>query len=211
MIINIIIKFFYSSFQKHFGSSFPQGATCSQKGYRKENTSLSLLDFHISDHGVQVWELELPIQAQGTIIQLNEQITQNLHQELISKLSEPCKSSAEALLCKYAFPDCTLKEGVAVGLPLCQEDCMALRNHYCFKDWALIEDNKRRNSFVKTRGHFRLPKCELLPTHNNSTKTCTKSSITTMRWDLATSKLKKTELEFSTGVHKTAENANLQD
>ena len=103
--------------------------------------------------------------------------------------------------------------GIAVGLPLCHEDCMALRNHYCFKDWALIDDNKRRNVFVKSRGkfreiilsnskklqkstvfrvfsgHFRLPKCEDLPKHSNSTKTCTKSSITTMRWDLATSKL----------------------
>ena len=44
--------------------------------------------------------------------------------------------------------------GIAVGLPLCHEDCMALRNHYCFKDWALIDDNKRRNVFVKSRGKF---------------------------------------------------------
>lgn len=119
---------------------------------------------------------------------LNEQITQNLHAEVINGLAEPCKSAAEALLCKYAFPDCTLKEGIAVGLPLCQEDCMALRNHYCYKDWALIEDNKRRNVYIKSRGHFRLPVCEDLPKYSNSSKTCTKSSITTMRWDLATSK-----------------------
>ena len=120
---------------------------------------------------------------------LNEQITQNLWDEVVKKLKEPCRSAAEALLCKYAFPDCTLKEGVAVGLPLCNEDCMALRTHYCFKDWALIEDNKRRGTFVQSRGHFRLPKCENLPKHDNSSKTCTKSSITQMRWDLATSKL----------------------
>jgi hypothetical protein len=118
---------------------------------------------------------------------LNEQITQNLWDEMISKLKEPCKSAAEALLCKYAFPDCVLQEGVAIGLPLCHGDCMALRNHYCFKDWALVEDNKRRSSFIQSRGHFRLPKCEELPKYGNSSKTCTKSSITTMRWDLATS------------------------
>ena len=77
----------------------------------------------------------------------------------------------------------------AVGLPICYEDCMAVRNHYCFKDWALIEDNKKRkNIFVKSRGHFRLPQCEHLPKHDNSTKTCTKSSVPLMRWDLATSK-----------------------
>ena len=86
---------------------------------------------------------------------LNEQIVQSLHDEIIKKLAEPCQSAAEALLCKYAFPDCTLKDGVAIGLPLCNEDCSALRNHYCYKDWALIEDNKRRNVFIKSRGHFR--------------------------------------------------------
>ena len=96
----------------------------------------------------------------------------------------------QALLCKYAFPDCVLNEGVAVGLPLCQQDCIALRNHFCFKDWAMIEDNKRRSIFVESRGHFRLPKCDTLPTYDNSTtasKACTRSSITSMRWDLATS------------------------
>ena len=43
---------------------------------------------------------------------LNEQITQNLWDELISKLKPPCRDAAEALLCKYAFPDCTLNEGI---------------------------------------------------------------------------------------------------
>ena len=96
----------------------------------------------------------------------------------------------QALLCKYAFPDCVLNEGVAVGLPLCQQDCIALKHHFCYKDWALIEDNKRRGIFIDSRGHFRLPKCDILPAHDNSTtnnKACTRSSITAMRWDLATS------------------------
>ena len=93
-------------------------------------------------------------------------------------------------MCKYAFPDCVLNEGVAVGLPLCQQDCIALKHHFCYKDWALIEDNKRRGIFIDSRGHFRLPKCDILPAHDNSTtndKACTRSSITAMRWDLATS------------------------
>ena len=96
----------------------------------------------------------------------------------------------QALLCKYAFPDCVLNEGVAIGLPLCQQDCVALRNHFCYKDWAMIEDNKRRNNFLESRGHFRLPKCDVLPKYDNSTtanKSCTRSSSTAKRWDLATS------------------------
>ena len=51
---------------------------------------------------------------------LNEQITQSLWTELIGKLQEPCRSAAESLLCKYAFPDCVLDEGAAIGLPLCR-------------------------------------------------------------------------------------------
>ncbi len=93
----------------------------------------------------------------------------------------------QAVLCKYAFPDCVLKEGVSVGLPICQEDCLALRNHYCFNEWALIKDNKRRGIYVKSRGHFRLPQCERLPKYDNSTKVCTKTSVTEMVWDMATS------------------------
>ena len=93
-------------------------------------------------------------------------------------------------MCKYAFPDCVLNEGVAVGLPLCQQDCVALKHHFCYKDWAMIEDNKRREMYIDSRGHFRLPKCDALPKYDNSTtasKACTRSSITAMRWDLATS------------------------
>ena len=80
---------------------------------------------------------------------------------------------------------------------------MALRNHYCFKDWALIEDNKRRNIYVKSRGHFRLPRCESLPKYSNSSKTCTKSSITTMRWDLATTNCVKGNGRFYQGQLNT--------
>ena len=93
----------------------------------------------------------------------------------------------QSLLCKYAFPDCTLKDGNAVGLPICQEDCVALRSHFCFNDWATIEDNKRRGVLVANRGHFRLPKCEKLPKYDNATKVCTKSSVTSMIYDLSTS------------------------
>lgn len=58
----------------------------------------------------------------------------------------------QSLLCKYAFPDCVLPDnGIAIGLSLCQEDCIALRSHFCFNDWATIEDNKRRDIFVGGR------------------------------------------------------------
>ena len=53
----------------------------------------------------------------------------------------------------------------------------------------MIDDNKRRNVMVNSRGHFRLPDCEHLPKYDNTTATkhCTRTTITTMKWDLATS------------------------
>ena len=93
----------------------------------------------------------------------------------------------QALLCKYAFPDCVIEEGEPVGLPLCQQDCLAVQKHFCLTQWAVLEDEKRRGSFLNSRGHFRLPLCQTLPKYTNSThKTCTRSSITLMSWDLAT-------------------------
>lgn len=48
-------------------------------------------------------------------------------QELIETLQEPCRAAAEAMLCHYAFPDCSIKAGEAAGLPLCYEDCVAIK------------------------------------------------------------------------------------
>uniref|UniRef100_A0A0K2T6A4 receptor protein-tyrosine kinase n=1 Tax=Lepeophtheirus salmonis TaxID=72036 RepID=A0A0K2T6A4_LEPSM len=142
---------------------------------------------------------------------LNEQITESLWKELISNLIEPCRSAAEALLCKYAFPDCALQDSCAIGLPLCYEDCVALRSHYCFNDWALIMDNKRKDIFIEARGHFRLPICEKLPKYNNKSKICTKSSITTMRYEMATTSCMKGNGRFYQGsVNQTHEGVSCQ-
>ena len=62
--------------------------------------------------------------------------------------------------------------GIAVGLPLCHEDCMALRNHYCFKEWALIDDNKRRNVFIKSRGKFCEESLKRLKSDKNQRFSC---------------------------------------
>ncbi|XP_059091496.1 tyrosine-protein kinase transmembrane receptor Ror2-like isoform X1 [Tigriopus californicus] len=172
-----------SDFEKDYSQGYC--APYSGKLCRKFLQGRGLVWFHVSQDNSGGW--------------LNEQIAQNLWNEVIENLLEPCKSAAENLLCKYAFPDCVLHEGNAVGLPLCQEDCIAIRNHYCFNDWTMIEDNKKRKVFIKSRGHFRLPECEKLPKHNNSTKTCTKSSITNMRWDLTSSTCVKGNGQFYQG------------
>lgn len=44
---------------------------------------------------------------------------------------------------------------------------MATHFQYCYNDWVLIEEKKERNICIKSRGHFRLPNCSLLPRYLN--------------------------------------------
>eukprot|EP00090_Calanus_glacialis_P001913 TRINITY_DN11429_c0_g1_i1.p1 TRINITY_DN11429_c0_g1~~TRINITY_DN11429_c0_g1_i1.p1 ORF type:complete len:925 (-),score=149.21 TRINITY_DN11429_c0_g1_i1:197-2971(-) len=117
----------------------------------------------------------------------NEEITMSIRDELINTLEQPCRSAAEAMLCHYAFPDCVIKSGDAAGLPLCYEDCVALKQHFCYSEWTNIVKQKERGISLRSRGHFRLPDCENLPRIGVTNNTCTKTGITDMRWDLATS------------------------
>nr|CAD7398334.1 unnamed protein product [Timema cristinae] len=113
---------------------------------------------------------------------LNEQITAGLWDEMITSLKEPCRSAAEKLLCTYAFPQCVLRDSYPVGLPLCAEDCVAVRQLFCYNDWALIEDNKHRGIYFKSRGHFQLPNCETLPGFRGSTQSiCSNARLTEMK------------------------------
>ncbi|XP_011503745.1 PREDICTED: tyrosine-protein kinase transmembrane receptor Ror2 [Ceratosolen solmsi marchali] len=131
---------------------------------------------------------------------LNEKITTDLWDELIQKLTEPCRSAAEKMLCFYAFPQC---QGI-VGLPLCYEDCMAVRLQFCFNDWALIEDNKVREIYIRSRGHFRLPECEKLPKISNEELTCSHVSLTVMNKNLITYDCYKDKGRFYMGkINKT--------
>ncbi|XP_059469753.1 tyrosine-protein kinase transmembrane receptor Ror2-like [Neocloeon triangulifer] len=116
---------------------------------------------------------------------LNEQITTGLWDEMIDNLKEPCRSAAEKLLCTYAFPQCQIHEGYPVGLPLCQEDCVAVKDLFCYNDWALIEDNKQRGVFFRSRGHFVLPECSTLPSFKEPEK-CSHAGLTTVQEDQVT-------------------------
>ncbi|XP_058831193.1 tyrosine-protein kinase transmembrane receptor Ror2 [Topomyia yanbarensis] len=100
----------------------------------------------------------------------NEKIAAALFRDLINDLSDYCRPAAEKMLCAYAFPQCVIKDGVTLRLPLCYEDCVATHLQFCYNDWALIEEKKERGDVIKSRGHFRLPNCEELPRHNKSAR-----------------------------------------
>ncbi|XP_028148238.1 tyrosine-protein kinase transmembrane receptor Ror2 [Diabrotica virgifera virgifera] len=109
----------------------------------------------------------------------NELITTALWDEIIVPLEEPCRSAAEKLLCFYAFPDCNISK----PLPLCYEDCVAVKQLFCYKDWALIEDKKEQGIFVKSRGHFRLPDCAGFPKFNKDMVECSYAGLTELKLD----------------------------
>lgn len=92
------------------------------------------------------------------------------------------------MMCAYAFPKCHIQNGNAIKLPLCYEDCIATHFQYCYNDWVLIEEKKGRNIFIKSREHFRLPNCDILPKYNESTKTCSYIALAEIKADQATCK-----------------------
>lgn len=95
----------------------------------------------------------------------------------------------QKLLCTYSFPQCQLRNGYAVALPLCAEDCLAVRQLFCYNDWALIEDNKQRGIYFKSRGHFQLPDCESLPIFQGTNPpACSHAKLTEMKMEEVTCK-----------------------
>lgn len=119
----------------------------------------------------------------------NEKITTGLWREMISTLREPCRSRAEKLLCAYAFPKCINKDGVGdFALPLCYEDCIAVKMQFCYNDWIVFEEQKRRGVYFESRGHFRFPECEKLPRFSGkgSHVTCNYVGITNMDYSEVT-------------------------
>lgn len=84
-------------------------------------------------------------------------------------------NNLQKLLCVYAFPECHMDN----LLPICYEECIAVRQLFCYKEWALIEDKKRRGIYFKSRGHFELPDCEKLPKYKieNNTATCSYAGL----------------------------------
>lgn len=114
----------------------------------------------------------------------NEEITSKLWQEILITYEEPCRSAAENLLCTYAFPECNVDQ----PLPLCYEDCVAVKELFCYKEWAFIEEKKKSGVIIQSRGHFRLPDCNELPKHNKESKnvTCAYAGLVDMKPDEVT-------------------------
>lgn len=84
----------------------------------------------------------------------------------------------QKLLCAYAFPQCLVTEEGSMPLPLCYEDCIAVRDQFCYSEWSLIEMNRKDQKYYKSRGHFTLPNCDELPKISNGIPTCSHTRVT---------------------------------
>lgn len=138
---------------------------------------------------------------------LNEHITRELWAEMIDNFREPCRTAAERLLCRFAFPECHLEDGYQVGLPLCHEDCVAVRSLFCVNEWLLIEQNKQENRILKNRNHFRLPDCDQLESHGNGSKrVCSHIGLTEIDPDQVTYNCRKGRGRWYFGKQNTTMN-----
>ncbi|XP_064476503.1 tyrosine-protein kinase transmembrane receptor Ror2-like isoform X2 [Ornithodoros turicata] len=140
------------------------------------------------------------ISMETSPVMLNEQLTQQIWEELISSLQEPCRTAAEVMLCYYAFPQCEWRARLAIPKPLCREDCIAVRESFCYNEWAMIEDNKQRGIYFKSRGHFRLPECEQLPSYINDSSDCSHAHLTDIKEDQVTTTCIKGRGRFYQGT-----------
>ena len=72
-----------------------------------------LVWFNISQDNAGGWrneEITLAIKQARSFNNQNVDINiEKIPQELIETLQEPCRAAAEAMLCHYAFPDCSIQ------------------------------------------------------------------------------------------------------
>ena len=66
-----------------------------------------------------------------------------------------------------------------------REDCLAVKDLFCFDEWLTVEENKKQRVFFKSRAHFRLPRCGELPSRDNESAPCSRVEL----FDFQASKL----------------------
>ncbi|XP_037087546.1 tyrosine-protein kinase transmembrane receptor Ror2-like, partial [Pollicipes pollicipes] len=95
-------------------------------------------------------------------------------------LSDVCRPALETLLCSVAFPQCSQSNGTQAALPPCREDCLAVRELFCAKEWLLVKDSR-------VPSHLALPTCEQLPEHGDGARhRCSYAGLTVMLTSLVT-------------------------
>lgn len=80
-----------------------------------------------------------------------------------------------AVSCAYGFAFVTVK--YLFFITFNRESCLAVKDLFCFDEWLLVQNNRNEGVFFRTRGHFRLPVCEDLPSQHNHSAVCTDAKL----------------------------------
>ena len=70
-------------------------------------------------------------------------ITETLQQP--SFVSQECQSYVNPLLCQLRLPDCDESSSKPKGKPICQDECLVLKNRFCKKEYS---DVKKRAASI---------------------------------------------------------------
>lgn len=66
-----------------------------------------------------------------------------------------------------------------------REDCQAVRDLFCHREWSDLLTNKAKGVFLKSRAHLRLPDCARLPSRADSV--CSSANLFDISLDVITS------------------------
>ncbi|XP_050185325.1 muscle, skeletal receptor tyrosine-protein kinase isoform X2 [Myiozetetes cayanensis] len=106
----------------------------------------------------------------------------------LKMVSSFCQPAAESLLCNYIFQECNPSGAGPAPKPVCRENCLAVKDLYCFKEWLSMEENSQKGIYKPGLMLLTLPECNRLPSLHEDPSSCThipffdfkKENITTL-------------------------------
>ncbi|XP_055555224.1 muscle, skeletal receptor tyrosine-protein kinase isoform X4 [Falco biarmicus] len=91
----------------------------------------------------------------------------------LKMVSSFCQPAAESLLCNYIFQECNPSGAGPAPKPVCRENCLAVKDLYCFKEWLSMEENSQKGIYKPGLMLLNLPECNRLPSLHQDPSTCT--------------------------------------
>ncbi|XP_059689814.1 muscle, skeletal receptor tyrosine-protein kinase [Gavia stellata] len=92
----------------------------------------------------------------------------------LKMVSSFCQPAAESLLCNYIFQECNPSGAGPAPKPVCRENCLAVKDLYCFKEWLSMEENAQKGIYKPGLMLLTLPECNRLPSLHQDPSACTR-------------------------------------
>ncbi|XP_032857428.1 muscle, skeletal receptor tyrosine-protein kinase isoform X3 [Tyto alba] len=92
----------------------------------------------------------------------------------LKMVSSFCQPAAESLLCNYIFQECNPSGAGPAPKPVCRENCLAVKDLYCFKEWLSMEENSQKGIYKPGLMLLTLPECNRLPSLHQDPSACTR-------------------------------------